>query len=49
MPTYTCNHCKEVIKNNGGNAREIGMFWVGKVTYCRDCAKTITAELLNEL
>ncbi len=28
MPVFVCNHCGEVVKNNGGSAREVGMFEV---------------------
>ncbi len=28
MPVFVCNHCGEVVKNNGGSCREIGMFEV---------------------
>jgi len=48
MPTYECNHCHTKIKNNGGTAREIGMFYVGTTTYCVDCAKLIISEFLEE-
>lgn len=48
MPTYECNHCHKTIKNNGGNAREVGMFWVNDYTYCSDCMKKICVVILEE-
>ena len=56
MPTYTCNHCEMVVKNNGGSAREVGLIEIGHQIrkmkpkyYCYECAKEITKELLGEI
>ena len=54
MPTYTCNHCGESVKNNGGTAREIGMFLVytkddKQKYYHADCAKEIVKDFIDEI
>jgi len=28
VPVFVCNHCGEVVKNNGGSCREVGMIEV---------------------
>ena len=47
MPTYECNNCKRNVKNNGGPATEIGMFYVleENVYYCEECAVKIIMTL----
>ena len=47
MPTYICNHCGKEIKNNGGSAKEIGMFWADNKTYCWNCGSKILISLLR--
>jgi hypothetical protein len=47
MPTFVCNHCNTAIKNNGGTAKEIGMFAVAEKYYCLECARVIIERALD--